>query len=109
MLKIGLIGCGTIGSEIARAITDRFSQEAELVALCEIDEQKAKKFLDTLVKKPELLSMDELIQKSELVVEAAGGEVVELQKEATPTEPVAKEAKAVEEKPVSEKPEETKE
>jgi len=76
MLKIGLIGCGTIGSEIARAITDRFSQEAELVALCEIDEQKAKKFLDTLVKKPELLSMDELIQKSELVVEAAGGEVV---------------------------------
>ena len=76
MLKIGLIGCGTIGSEIARAITDRFSQKAELVALCEINESLAKTFIDSLAKKPELLSIDELIQKSDLVIEAAGGEIV---------------------------------
>jgi aspartate dehydrogenase len=76
MLKVGLIGCGTIGSEIARAITDRFSKDAKLVALCDINEDRAGKLLDTLGDQPQVLSMDELIQESDLVIEAASGKIV---------------------------------
>ncbi len=76
MLKIALVGCGTIGSEIARAITDRFNKDAKLVALCDINEANAKKLLAELNEKPELLSLDELIPKSDLVIEAASGDII---------------------------------
>jgi aspartate dehydrogenase len=39
MLRVGIIGCGTIGSEICRAI-DRGIVRAELVGISDIDRSK---------------------------------------------------------------------
>lgn len=75
-LKVGLIGCGAIGSEIARAI-DREIPQMELVALCDRNEEKAKGVFDQLTKKPRLAKFQEVIEKADLVVEAASPKVVE--------------------------------
>jgi aspartate dehydrogenase len=66
-IKIGIIGCGAIGSSLARAIKSDFRQEAELVALYDIDRNK--------IKSPAAASRKELISKSDLVIEAASARV----------------------------------
>lgn len=74
-MKVGIVGCGAIGSELARAI-DREIREAQLVALTDINEKKAKELADSLKRKPEVSSIDELIKKSDLIIEAASKDVV---------------------------------
>ncbi len=69
--KVGIIGCGTIGSQLARAIEKRFCERAELLALCDIDTDKAKRLKAASSLNPEILSIDELINACELVIEAA--------------------------------------
>ncbi|MDP2912522.1 MAG: aspartate dehydrogenase [Candidatus Omnitrophota bacterium] len=73
-LKIGIIGCGTIGREIARACQDKLYDKVDLVALCDIDEKKAA-ILMGLLKKVSVLKLDELIKKAGLVVEAASANI----------------------------------
>lgn len=73
--KIGLIGCGTIGSELARRITADFSDVAILMAVTDIDESKANKLLNELGIKAALGGIDHVIQKSDLVIEAASGKI----------------------------------
>ena len=77
LLKVGIIGCGTIGSQIARALDGGwgFRGRAELVALCDIDEEKALKLANSLYSKPRVLGLDALIKKSHLVIEAASKDV----------------------------------
>jgi len=74
-LKVGIIGCGVIGSALAEAIEDRFSKSADLVAVCDLDEEKSRKLIDSLKTKPQILSIDKLIDISELIIEAAGKQV----------------------------------
>ena len=72
-LRIGIVGCGAIGSSLAKAITKDFSKTARLVAVFDADRQKAKN-LSVLVSrcaKLTTISLLELINKSELVIEAA--------------------------------------
>jgi aspartate dehydrogenase len=69
MLSVGVIGCGTIGSEICRAIDDG-RVEAKLVGICELDAAKVAALLRTLAAPVPALSLTELIQSSELIVEA---------------------------------------
>ena len=69
-LRIGIIGCGTIGSELSKAIGARIP-EASLVALADIDEGKARKLADSLPGNPPVLSPEELISQVDLVVECA--------------------------------------
>lgn len=80
-IKIGLIGCGAIGSEIAKAVDEDFKERAELVAVADIDDKKAGALSDKLTGRPAVLSIDELVKRSDLVVEAASarisGEVAE--------------------------------
>ncbi|MDP1852713.1 MAG: aspartate dehydrogenase [Candidatus Omnitrophota bacterium] len=72
ILKIGIVGCGAIGSRIAKAITKDFSSYAKLVALCDIDKNKAEKLKNKLKdKKIGICSLDRLIRLSDLVVESA--------------------------------------
>lgn len=70
-LKIGIIGCGAIGSKIAEAIARDFKKQAELVAICDIDSKKAAHLKQKLNKKVKILSISGLIKKSDFVVEAA--------------------------------------
>ena len=74
--KIGIVGCGVIGSEIAKAICSDFKDAATLSALYDIDNNKAQK-LAVLLKKRNIVvsSLKELIKKSDFVVEAASARV----------------------------------
>lgn len=69
MLRVGIIGCGTIGSEICRAI-DRGIVRAELVGISDIDRSKANDLAQSLEKGVRALDQAKLIKASELVVEA---------------------------------------
>jgi len=76
--RIGIIGCGAIGSSIARAI-DRGDIEAELVTLMDIDINRCTKILETLARqKPVAVSnIDRFLElKPDIVVEAASHEAV---------------------------------
>jgi aspartate dehydrogenase len=72
-IKVGLIGCGTIGSEISRAI-EREIPEMELVALSDLDRIKAKNLEKSLPSHPKVVSPEELIELVDLVIEAASKE-----------------------------------
>jgi len=74
-LKIGLVGCGAIGSEIARAI-DSGEIDAALVAVCDHNPATAQALIDRLQKKPMKTKLDELVFLSDLVVEAASQRAV---------------------------------
>ncbi|MFH1853967.1 MAG: aspartate dehydrogenase [Candidatus Omnitrophota bacterium] len=74
MKKIGIIGCGTIGTGIAEFISKEFKNKAIVVALCDVDLDKAKRLSRKIKPSPSIMRLDELIRKSDLVVEAASGE-----------------------------------
>jgi len=74
-LKIGLVGCGAIGTEIARAI-DSGKIEAELAAVCDHNPATAIALIDSLQHKPVQARLEELVSLSDLVVEAASQKAV---------------------------------
>ncbi len=83
-LKIGIVGCGAIGSSLAKAIVSDFSEKAELVSLYDIDIEKAYNLSmalaigsQTMVSRPikfnkklAALNLEDLINKVDLVIEA---------------------------------------
>jgi len=69
-LKIGIVGCGAIGSSLAKAIVSDFSQKAELVSLYDIDIEKAYNLSVKFNKKLAALNLEDLINKVDLVIEA---------------------------------------
>jgi len=75
VLKIGLVGCGAIGMEIAKAI-DSGDIAAELVAVFDRNEDRARELMKDLLAKPQLLSLEDLVERSEIVVEAASQRAV---------------------------------
>jgi len=84
-LKIGLVGCGAIGSEIARSI-DRGEIEGELVAVCDRNQVQAEELIVSLKFKPRKTNLSELVRLSDLVVEAASQSAVPAIAKATLTE-----------------------
>jgi aspartate dehydrogenase len=70
-LRIGILGVGSIGQTIARAIDGR-QIDAELVAISDQDNRKAESFAASLVSHPKVVPIAELLQRADLVVEAAG-------------------------------------
>lgn len=75
LLKIGIVGCGAIGSSLAKAIVSDFSSQAQLSGLCDIDIEKAHKLASQLKnQKLAVLNLDNLINKVELVIEATKAE-----------------------------------
>lgn len=74
-MKIGVIGCGAIGSVLCKFIDEKL-YDSELVAICDIDKQKAENLRDSLKSKPKILEIDDLIEKSDMVVEAVSPSIV---------------------------------
>lgn len=70
MLKVGIVGVGSIGSEICRAIDEGLVQ-AELVGISDIDPVKAENLAHSLRRPVPVMPVAEVIEASELVVEAA--------------------------------------
>ncbi len=75
MIKIGLVGCGTIGGLIAQAI-DEGKIKAFLAAVYDLDEAKSQNLVSRLKRKPKVLSLEDLIDLSDLVVESASVKAV---------------------------------
>jgi aspartate dehydrogenase len=71
MLKVGILGVGAIGRVLASAIDEK-RIDAELVALSDQERERAEVFAATLASRPPVVSLEELIERSDLAVEAAG-------------------------------------
>jgi len=69
-LRIGIVGCGAIGSSLAKAIIKDFKDTAKLVALYDSDALRAGK----LSKKLSVASLEALVRKADLVIEAASAQ-----------------------------------
>ncbi|NOX97786.1 MAG: aspartate dehydrogenase [Nitrospirae bacterium] len=74
-LKVGIIGCGAIGSELGKAIGSRIPG-ADLVAVADVDEEKARKLSKNVFPVPRVLSPEELIDEVALVIECASSSAV---------------------------------
>jgi aspartate dehydrogenase len=70
-LRIGLVGCGAIGSSLSRRIVSDFANNARLTALYDLDRQKAYRLAQCLGNQNLAVSnLQGLIAKSDLVIEA---------------------------------------
>ena len=69
-LKLGILGVGSIGQTFAKAVDGR-RFDAELVAICDQDTARAEGLASALTSHPAVVSVEELIKRSELIVEAA--------------------------------------
>jgi aspartate dehydrogenase len=75
MLKIGILGVGAIGRTIATAL-DRKQVDAQLVALADQDRAAAEAFSRELSNHPPVVSIEEMIARCDLAVEAASQAVL---------------------------------
>lgn len=76
-IKVGIIGCGTIGAALAKALVKKFSKEAELSFLCDTHPEKARSLVAKGTPRDDvkIVSLSELIQKSDLIIEAASAAI----------------------------------
>ncbi|MFH1413860.1 MAG: aspartate dehydrogenase [Candidatus Omnitrophota bacterium] len=71
ILKIGIVGCGAIGTSLAKTIIAEFSRQARLAGVNDIETEKAYKLASELKnKKLAELNLTGLINKSDLIIEA---------------------------------------
>jgi len=72
-LKIGIVGCGAIGTSLAKEISKGLRRQAELTAIFDINPDKSEKLAKTLAAKNNLAvkSLSALVSESALVIEAS--------------------------------------
>jgi aspartate dehydrogenase len=75
-MRVGIVGLGTIGRAMCEAI-DREDFGAALVAVTTRTEERARGFLQGLRRPPVLVQLEELVQRSDVVIEAATQEALE--------------------------------
>lgn len=71
MIRIGIVGCGTIGAKLAKYIDADLKDKAQLIAISDIDGQKTRNLAGALRSAPKILEIDALIDAVDLVIEAA--------------------------------------
>lgn len=69
--RVGLVGCGAIGTAIAQALERDYPKVARIVALVDQSRAHARILQRQLARRPPLVSLPELIRRSDLVIEAA--------------------------------------
>ena len=74
-LKIGIVGCGAMGTRIAEACLTKLKFAVELAAVCDIDDNKIAALNGYLKKRVRALKLDGLIKKVDLVVESSSASV----------------------------------
>ena len=76
-LKIGIVGCGAIGSSLAKVIVKDFAKEARLCGFYDLNKAKSENLSKKLSGGTSLVtaSFRQLVAKSELVIEAASAKV----------------------------------
>jgi len=82
--SIGIVGCGAIGKALVKAVDDG-KLAVRIAGVTSRTERSAREFLAAVKNSPPFLTLDELVQASDLIVEAAGGHIVaELAKKVFP-------------------------
>ena len=75
-MKVGIIGCGFIGTGIAKFLDN--NKKYELISLNDINEANAMNLLESLKNNsPKLMDLNDLIKKCDLIIESAGKDAVE--------------------------------
>lgn len=74
-IKIGIVGVGTIGSRLAKTIVKDFKIQAQLIGICDIDKNKIKNLQKILKNKIPILPLENLIKKSDLIIESASAKI----------------------------------
>ena len=69
--RVGLVGCGAIGTALARVIERDYSHVARIVAVTDLNPTRASALHHRLAGHPQILPLSRLIQRSHLVIEAA--------------------------------------
>ncbi len=72
--RIGIVGCGAIGGQLARFITDYFKDHARLIVLCDRHNEKALTLSNELDPHPDVLPIDSVPFHCDLLIEAASQE-----------------------------------
>ncbi|MFH1644859.1 MAG: aspartate dehydrogenase [Candidatus Omnitrophota bacterium] len=71
MKRVGIVGCGTIGSFFAKRIHTEFKGSAQISGLFDIDKSKANELLSELAASANILELEELIERSDVIIEAS--------------------------------------
>lgn len=75
-IRIGIVGCGAIGRSLANFIDKELSTNTELGAICDLNQSFAFSLKKSLKKsQPLITGLDNLIKKSDLIVECASSKV----------------------------------
>ncbi len=73
LVKVGIVGCGCIGSELCRAVASG-NVRAEIAALNDITREHAEKVKKELRLKAPIVSFEELVEVSEVIAECASAD-----------------------------------
>lgn len=76
MIKVGVCGCGTIGAYLINTILTQYTKKICLVGVTEVNQDNLLKLRRSLKKKINNFSLEGLVRKSDLVIEAAHGSIV---------------------------------
>ncbi|PIQ85716.1 MAG: aspartate dehydrogenase [Candidatus Omnitrophica bacterium CG11_big_fil_rev_8_21_14_0_20_45_26] len=76
MIRIGLVGCGTIGRALTHAITKKYHRIAKIAFLCDRHHEAAERLKRDLRLRADILPLSSLIRKSDFIVEAASQQAV---------------------------------
>ena len=71
VLRIGIVGCGAIGSKLARTIQNKFSSTAKISYLCDTNLKAICELQRKFKPSPQIVSIDELVRRSDFIIEAA--------------------------------------
>lgn len=74
MVRVGLVGCGTIGSQVALALQRQYPHVSRLAALHDIEPLRAQALARRLRPHPPIVSLAALLRMSDLIVEAASAD-----------------------------------
>ncbi|MFA5068841.1 MAG: aspartate dehydrogenase domain-containing protein [Candidatus Omnitrophota bacterium] len=72
--KIGIVGCGAIGSYLAKRVRSDLSGSARLSAFCDLDNDKALKLSRCFRPTPAVVCFDRLVDLCDIVIEASAPE-----------------------------------
>ena len=73
-MKVGIIGCGFIGSEIAHFVDS--NKDFKLVGLNDIDKDNFNALIKKLRHRPKFMELSALIKNSDLIVESAHKNII---------------------------------
>ncbi len=75
-IRVGILGCGTIGSYLARMIVRKFSSAYQLTCLVDLHQEKALALAKSLRPGIRVVNQNQMVRQCDLVIEAASHKVV---------------------------------